>query len=53
MGGSVRGATFVRAQSETVQARIREALEEVVESYRAGDALEVPVAANIASGRNA
>lgn len=51
MGGSVRGSTFVRAQSDAVQARIREALDAVVEPYRAGDVLEVPVAANIASGR--
>jgi SAM-dependent methyltransferase len=51
MGGSVRGSTFVRAQSDAVQAGIREALDAVVEPYRAGDVLEVPVAANIASGR--
>jgi SAM-dependent methyltransferase len=51
MGGSVRGSAFVRAQADAVQARIRESLEEVVEPYRSGDALEVPVAANIASGR--
>jgi SAM-dependent methyltransferase len=51
MGGSVRGSTFVRAQSDAVQAGIREALDAVVEPYRAGDLLEVPVAANIASGR--
>jgi SAM-dependent methyltransferase len=50
MGGSVRGSTFVRAQPGAVQARIREALDAVVEPYRAGDLLEVPVAANIASG---
>ena len=50
MGGSVRGSTLVRAQSDAVQARIREALDAVVEPYRAGDVLEVPVAANIASG---
>jgi hypothetical protein len=47
----VRGSTFVRAQSDAVQAGIREALDAVVEPYRAGDVLEVPVAANIASGR--
>ena len=51
MGGSVRGSTFVRAQSDAVQAGIREALDAVIEPYRAGDLLEVPVAANIASGR--
>jgi SAM-dependent methyltransferase len=51
MGGSVRGSTFVRAQPDAVQAGIREALDAVVEPYRAGDVLEVPVAANIASGR--
>ena len=51
MGGSVRGSTFVRAQSDAVQAGIREALDAVVEPYRAGDVLEVPVAANIASVR--
>ena len=51
MGGSVRGSAFVRAQSDAVRARIRDALDAVVEPYWAGDALEVPVAANIASGR--
>jgi SAM-dependent methyltransferase len=51
MGGSVRGSTFVRAQPDAVQARIREALDAVVEPYRTGAGLEVPVAANIASGR--
>ena len=46
-----RGSTFVRAQSDAVQAGIRKALDAVVGPYRAGDVLEVPVAANIASGR--
>ena len=53
MGGSVRGSTLIRAQPGAVQARIREALDAVVEPYRAGDVLEVPVAANIASGLQA
>jgi SAM-dependent methyltransferase len=53
MGGSVRGSAFIRAQSDAVRARIRDALDAVVEPYQAGDALEVPVAANIASGRKA
>ena len=53
MGGSVRGSTLVRAQPEDAQRRIREALDEVVEPYAAGDELEIPVAANIASGRKA
>jgi SAM-dependent methyltransferase len=51
LGGSVRGSAFLRAQSEEVRARIREALDRVVEPYLTGDAIEVPVAANIASGR--
>jgi SAM-dependent methyltransferase len=51
MGGSVRGSAFVRAQPDAIRARIREALDAVVAPYRAGDALEVPMAANIASGR--
>jgi hypothetical protein len=51
MGGSVRGATFVRAQPGPVQARIREALEDVVAPCRVGQALELRVAATIASGR--
>jgi SAM-dependent methyltransferase len=51
LGGSVRGSTFLRAQSEAVQERIRDALDAVVEPYRSGDTLAVPVAANIASGR--
>lgn len=51
LGGSVRGSALVRAQPKDVQARIREALEAVAEPYWAGDALEVPVAARIASGR--
>jgi hypothetical protein len=51
LGGTVRAATVVRAQPDAVQARIREALDEVVAPYRVGETLEVPVAANIASGR--
>ena len=51
MGGSVRGSAFVRAQSKAAQARIREALEEVVEPYRGDSGLEIPVAARIGSGR--
>ena len=51
MGGSVRGSTLVRAQPEAMQSRIRDALDELVEPCRAGDTLEVPVAASIASGR--
>jgi SAM-dependent methyltransferase len=50
MGGSVRGSAFVRAQPESVRARIRDALERVVEPYRFGDAIEIPVAARIGSG---
>jgi len=53
MGGSVRGASFVRAQPEAVQARIREALEEVVAPYRVGSELELHVAAKLTSGRKA
>ena len=51
MGGSVRGSAIVRAQPEATQARIREALEEVVKPYRGAGGLEVPVAARIGSGR--
>jgi SAM-dependent methyltransferase len=51
MGGSVRGSSIVRAQPQSVQARIREALEEVVEPYRGDGGLQIPVAASIGSGR--
>ncbi len=51
MGGSVRGATFVRAQPEAARSRIRDALDEVVEPHQAGGELELPVRARIASGR--
>ena len=51
MGGSVRGSAFIRAQSNAAQARVREALEEVVEPYRGDIGLEIPVAARIGSGR--
>jgi len=51
LGGSVRGATFVRALPRAVQSRIREALDGLVEPYRVGDDLELPVVAMVASGR--
>jgi SAM-dependent methyltransferase len=51
MGGSVRGATFVRAQPEPVQARVRAELERVVDSHRADGQLELQVRAKIAAGR--
>src|SRR5439155_5215278 len=51
MGGSVRGSAFVRAQPEGIQAQIRGALEQVVEPYRSGNAIEIPAAARIGSGQ--
>ena len=51
LGGSVRGATLVRAQPEPVQARIREALDEVVAPYAVADGLELTVRAKLGSGR--
>jgi SAM-dependent methyltransferase len=51
MGGSVRGSTLVRAQSDDVQARIRSALDEVVAPHATEDGIAIPVAARIASGR--
>ena len=53
MGGSVRGATLIRAQPAEAQRRIREVLDEVVAPYASGEVLEIPVAANIASGQKA
>jgi SAM-dependent methyltransferase len=53
LGGSVRGGTFVRAQPQAVQARIREALHAVMQPYLAGEGFELPVVAKIGSGRKA
>ena len=50
-GGSVRGSTFVLAQPQAVQARIREALERACEPYVTADGIAIPIAANIASAR--
>lgn len=50
LGGSVRGATLVRAQPDAVQVRIRAALDEVVAPFDVGGALELTVRAKIGSG---
>jgi SAM-dependent methyltransferase len=51
MGASVRTKAVIEAQSEQVQAEIREAFDGLAEELRAGEVLEVPVSVKIASGR--
>lgn len=51
LGGSVRGASWVRAQPAEARAAIRAALDDVVRPHRTGDELELRVEARIASGR--
>ena len=52
LGSSVRTAELLRAQSAVARRRTMAALERTVEPYRTSDgALELPVAAKLASGR--
>jgi ubiquinone/menaquinone biosynthesis C-methylase UbiE len=51
LGGSVRSAGLVMRQPPRTRDRIRAEFERLAERHRAGDALEVPVSAKIASGR--
>jgi ubiquinone/menaquinone biosynthesis C-methylase UbiE len=51
MGGTVRTSALILAQTEEMQAAIRAAFDDIVEEYRAGDGLEIPVSVKLASGR--
>jgi len=51
LGGTVRTSALIQRQSEEVQQRIRAAFNRLVEPYRRGDALELPVSAKLAAGR--
>ena len=51
--GAVRIAALVRGQSPDMQRRIRRAFDRIVERYKVGDGIELPVAVKIAAGRRA
>ena len=51
LAGSLRMAALVTQQPEEMQGRIRAAFDGIVEEYRNGDVLELPVSAKLASGR--
>jgi SAM-dependent methyltransferase len=51
LGGTVRTSALIVGQPEATRQRIRVAFDRLVEEYRAGDVLELPVSAKLASGR--
>ncbi len=51
LGGTVRLSAVVVAQTDDVQREIRAAYDRIVEEYKVGDRLEVPVSVKLASGR--
>jgi SAM-dependent methyltransferase len=51
LAGSLRVAALITGQPEETRRRIRAAFDAIVEDYRDGDALELPVSAKLASGR--
>ncbi|HEX2468816.1 MAG TPA: class I SAM-dependent methyltransferase [Solirubrobacterales bacterium] len=51
LGGTVRTSALILHQPEETQQRIRTAFDELVASYRRGDALELPVSVKLAAGR--
>ena len=51
LSGAVRTGALVERQPDEVRARIRAAVERVVEPYRAGDHLEIPVSVKLGSAR--
>jgi SAM-dependent methyltransferase len=51
MGGTVRTSALVAGQAPEMQRRIRAAFDRIVEPYRVGDRLELPVSVKLASAR--
>jgi hypothetical protein len=51
MGGTVRTSAIILGQTDEMQREIRAAFDRIVEQYRVGDRLEVPVSVKLASGR--
>ena len=53
LGGTVRTSALILGQPVETQQRIREAFDGLVEGYRRGDALELPVSVKLAAGASA
>jgi SAM-dependent methyltransferase len=53
LGGTVRTSALILGQPVETQQRIREAFDGLVEEYRRGDALELPVSVKLAAGSSA
>jgi hypothetical protein len=53
LGGTVRTSALILGQPVETQQRIREAFDGLVEDYREGDALELPVSVKLAAGSSA
>jgi SAM-dependent methyltransferase len=51
LAGSLRVAALITGQPHETRRQIRAAFDGIVEEYRLGDALELPVSAKLASGR--
>jgi ubiquinone/menaquinone biosynthesis C-methylase UbiE len=51
LGGTVRTSAIVLALPDNIQRAIRAAFDRIVQQYRVGDRLEVPVSVKLASGR--
>ena len=51
LAGTVRTAAMVSRQSPETQRRIRAAFDVLVEDYRDGDAIELPISVKLAAGR--
>ena len=51
LAGSLRMAVRITSQDQKMQRRIRAALDRVVDEYRRDGAIDLPVAAKLASGR--
>jgi SAM-dependent methyltransferase len=51
LGGTVRVSTVILGQTDPMQRRIRAAFDEIVQPYRVGDHLELPVSIKLASAR--
>jgi ubiquinone/menaquinone biosynthesis C-methylase UbiE len=53
LGGTVRISAVILRQTDDMKRKIRAAFDRIVEDYRVGDRLEIPVSVKLASGRNA
>ena len=52
LGGTVRTSALILGQTSEMQQEIRVAFNRIVEQYRVGDRLELPVSVKLASARN-